>query len=109
MKIATHDRGEVLNLAGANHLSPAVVDGRPCLVAEGETAGRAGWAAFFEALHVAGLVVSWDTDDPSSAAAIPAAEGGALVRHPGLAAGMDRARRLVEALRGRPPAGGAAS
>ncbi len=109
MKIATHDRGEVLNLAGANHLSPAIVDGRPRLVGEGETAGRAGWAAFFEALHAAGLVVSWDTDDPSSPAAIPATEGRSLERHAGLAAGMDRARRFVDALRGTPPAGGAAS
>ncbi len=109
MKIATHDRGEVLNLAGANHLSPAVVDGRPRLVPEGETAGRTGWEAFFGALHAAGLVVAWDTDDPASATAIPAADGRALERHAGLVPGVDRARRFVEAMRGVPPAGGAAS
>jgi hypothetical protein len=72
MRIASHDRGLVLNLAGRGHLSPALRDGAPCLVPEGETAGRVGWEAFFAALDRAGLVVAWDTDDPSSAAPAPA-------------------------------------
>ena len=72
MRMTTHDRGQVLNVAGAGHLSPAVRDGAPCLVPEGETAGRVGWQAFFAALDRAGLVVAWDPEDPSSAAPAPA-------------------------------------
>ncbi len=106
MRVATHDRGEVLNLAGASHLSPAMRDGGPVLVAEGENPGRIGWEAFFSALDHAGLVVAWDTDDPSSARPVPTAEGRPLERHPTLAAGIARARRFVEAFRGAPPAAG---
>ena len=43
MKVATHDRGQVLDLAGANHLSPAIRDGIPLLVDTHDTAGRTGW------------------------------------------------------------------
>src|SRR5512139_4296269 len=102
MRIASHDRAEVLNLAGTSHLSPAVRDGAPCLVPEGETAGRVGWEAFFAALDRAGLVVAWDTEDPSSAAPVPGAEGRALERHPGLGPSLERTRRFVAVFRGRP-------
>jgi hypothetical protein len=108
MKVATHDRGEVLNLAGAQHLSPASQDGSPRLATEGETAGRVGWEAFFSALDRAGRVVSWDTDDAASARAVPAAEGRPLERHGTLAAGVDRARRFVAAWRGAPRPGAGA-
>jgi hypothetical protein len=104
MRIASHDRAEVLNVAGAGHLSPAVRDGVPCLVHEGETAGRVGWETFFAALHRAGLVVAWEAEDPSSAAPVPAAEGRPLERHPGLGPALERTRRFVAAFRGGPAA-----
>jgi hypothetical protein len=106
MKVATHDRGEVLNLAGTQHLSPAIQDGAPRLAGEGENAGRVGWEAFFSALDRAGLLVSWDTDEPASARAVPAAEGRPLERHGSLAAGVDRARRFLAAWRGAQRGGG---
>jgi hypothetical protein len=105
MKVATHDRGEVLALAGFHHLSPALEGGRPRLADEGATAGRVGWEPFFAALDAAGLVVAWDTDDPSGAAPIPAAEGRALERHPPFSAAMDRTRRFVRAFRREGPPG----
>jgi hypothetical protein len=103
MKVATHDRGEVLSLAGFHHLSPALVDGAPRLVDEGENAGRTGWGPFFAALESAGLVMAWDTEDPSTAAPIPAAAGRPMERHPTLAAGIERTRRFVRACRGEKP------
>jgi hypothetical protein len=75
VKLATHDRGAALNLAGFHHLSPALRDGLPVLVGEGETAGRIGWETFFAALEQRDLVLSWDTEDPGSVASIPASEG----------------------------------
>jgi hypothetical protein len=104
MKIATHDRAEVLNLAGAQHLSPAIRDGAPVLVEHGETAGRTGWETFFAALDRAGLELSWDTEEPSTVRAIPAAEASALEVHPPLSEGIARARRFLAALRSEPPA-----
>ena len=74
MKTATHDRGQVLDFAGANHLSPALRDGAPALVDEHETAGRTGWETFFAALERAGLELSWDTEDASTVRAVPVAE-----------------------------------
>ncbi len=78
MKLATFDRGEVLNLAGFHHLSPALRDGIPVLLGEGETSGRIGWQEFFESLEQRDLVLSWDTEDPGSVASIPASEGRTL-------------------------------
>lgn len=104
MRVASHDRGEILNAAGAGHLSPAVRDGAPLLAAEGDGAGRVGWADFFAALDARGMMVAWDTDDPSSAAPIPAAQGVPLVRHPGLGAALERTRRFLAAMRAPPPA-----
>ena len=54
MRVASRDRAEVLNAAGAGHLSPAVRDGVPLLAPEGDGAGRVGWADFFAALDAAG-------------------------------------------------------
>ena len=107
MRMATHDRGEVLSFAGFHHLSPALRDGAPRLVAEAENAGRVGWEAFFAALDAAGLVMAWDTEDPSATLPISAAEGRALERIPTFAA-MAQARRFVQAFR-RGPAPPAAS
>ena len=107
MKVATTDRGTVLGLAGRNHLSPALREGTPALVGEGDNAGRVGWAAFFEALEGRGMALAWDTDDPSSAAPMPISQAAPLVPHHGLAAGTDRARRFWQAFRGgaaHPPA-----
>jgi len=103
MKVATHDHGEILDFAGAHHLSPALRDGAPRMVDEGENAGRIGWEPFFAALDSAGLVMAWDTDDPSTAAPMPAAEGRPLERHPTFAAAMERTRRFVRAFRGEGP------
>jgi hypothetical protein len=107
MKIATHDRAEVLNLAGTNHLSPAIRDGAPVLVEHGETTGRTGWERFFATLDRAGLELSWDTEDPSTVRAIPVAEARPLEAHPPFAEGVARARRFVAAMRSAPPAAGA--
>ena len=106
MRLATHDRGEVLSFAGFHHLSPALRDGAPRLVGEGENAGRIGWEPFFAALDAAGLVMAWDTEDPSAASPIPAAEGRALRRIPGSGA-MEQARRFVRAFRRGPTPPGA--
>lgn len=102
MRVASHDRGAILDLAGNGHLSPAIRDGVPALAPEGENAGRTGWAPFFAALDAAGLEVAWDTDDPSSARAVPAAEARPLERHPTFADGMARTRRFLAAWRGEP-------
>jgi hypothetical protein len=102
MKIATHDRGEVLTFAGFHHLSPALRDGAPRLQDEGETAGRIGWEDFFGALDAGGLVLAWDTEDPSAAAPVPAAQGRPLERHPTFAAALERTRRFVRAFRREP-------
>jgi hypothetical protein len=100
VRLATHDRGQVLDLAGANHLSPAIREGVPALVGEGETAGRTGWEPFFSALDRAGLALSWDTEDPSAVRTIGLAEAAPLTRHPSFADGMARTRRFVAVLRG---------
>ena len=102
MRLATHDRGAVLDLAGANHLSPALRDGRPALVPEPETAGRIGWETFFADLDRAGLELSWDTEDAASVRAVPVAEARPLERHPTFAAAMDRTRRFVRAFLRKP-------
>ena len=98
MRLATHDRGEVLSFAGFHHLSPALRDGAPRLVVAAENAGRVGWEPFFAALDAAGLVMAWDTEDPASAAPISAAEGRAIERIPTFAA-MEQARLFVRAFR----------
>ena len=98
MRLATHDRGEVLSFAGFHHLSPALRDGAPRLVVAAENAGRVGWEPFFAALDAAGMVMAWDTEDPASALPISAAEGRALERIPTFAA-MEQARLFVRAFR----------
>jgi hypothetical protein len=98
MRLATHDRGEVLSFAGFHHLSPALSDGLPRLVVAAENTGRVGWEPFFAALDAASLVMAWDTEDPASALPISAAEGLALERIPAHAA-MEQARRFVRAFR----------
>jgi hypothetical protein len=103
VKLATHDRGQVLDFAGSNHLSPAIRDGAAVLVDEHETAGGVGWEAFFAALERAGLELSWDPEDASTVRAIPVAQARPLERHPAFADGLARTRRFMAVLRGAPP------
>jgi hypothetical protein len=103
MRIATHDRAEVLDFAGSNHLSPGIRDGVPVLLGHGETSGRTGWEPFFATLDRAGLELSWDTEDPGAVRAVPAAEARPLEIHPPLSEGIARARRFVTAMWGDPP------
>ncbi|MEI7705632.1 MAG: hypothetical protein WCK73_13660 [Deltaproteobacteria bacterium] len=70
MRIASHDRGEILALAGFQHLSPAIRDGKAVLVGEGENTGRVGWDLFFASLDRAGLELAWATEDAASVAAM---------------------------------------
>lgn len=106
MKVATHDRGQVLDFAGANHLSPALREGVPLLVDAHDTPGRTGWEPFFFALERAGLALAWDTEDATAVRAVPLAEALPLEHHPSFADGLARTRRFVSALRGAaaPPA-----
>ena len=68
----TLDRGEILHRAGRARLSPALRDGAPALVPLSDTAGRCGWAPFFEALEARRLAVSWEAEDPGSVRIVPA-------------------------------------
>ena len=104
MKIATTDRGAVLHHAGCHSLSPALQDGRPLLVTQGDTAGRCGWQSFFEAAERAGLALAWDSEDPRAALLVPGGEAAEMVPHPTLAKGLARTRRFLAALRGPPAA-----
>jgi hypothetical protein len=108
MQAATSDRGAILDFAGMHHLSPGLRDGRPALLSEGETAGRCGWAPFFEAVDRLALALAWDLAVPERASLVPAAEARPLERHASLADGIDRARRFVRAFRREapPPAAG---
>lgn len=102
----TRDRGDVVHFAGRHHLSPALRDGVPVLVAHGEPGRRCGWAELFAAMSARGLVASLEPDDPGSfrlvsRAAAPSSDAG-LGRRPGA---VSEARRFLGALRGRfPPA-----
>jgi hypothetical protein len=72
---ATTDRGEIMHAAGRARLSPALREGAPALLAQGDTAGRCGWAPFFRALAARRLAVAWDDADPATARVVPAAGG----------------------------------
>jgi hypothetical protein len=82
VRTVTQDRGAVLNAAGFQHLSPALRDGAPALVPEGETAGRTGWEPFFAAMARGGMCLSWDAEVPGSAVIVPASEARAAERSP---------------------------
>jgi hypothetical protein len=97
--ITTTDRAEVIHFAGRHHLSPALRDGAPALVAHGEAGARCGWATFFAALEARGLAARLDPEDVASFALAPRAEaahGHARAGNPGA-----EARRFLAALRGR--------
>lgn len=108
---ASVDRGEIIHLAGRHRLSPALREGAPALVAQGDGAGRCGWAPFFAALEARRLAVAFEPDDPDSIRIVARPrDPGAARPSPSAAAGPDRsaigvARRFLAALRGRwPPA-----
>lgn len=103
MKTATTDRGAILQHAGLHSLSPALRDGKPLLVAEGDTAGRCGWQPFFEAAERSRLALAWDTDDPGAASLVAAALARPHLPHPTFAAGLARTRRFLRALARTPP------
>jgi len=54
---ATHDRGDIIHFAGRHRLSPAIRDGAPALVAQGEPGERCGWEKFFRTLGARRLQV----------------------------------------------------
>lgn len=97
------DRAEVIHFAGRHHLSPAVRDGTPALVPEGEVQGRCGWAELFGALHERRLTAAFDPADPGSFRAVP--QGTVPAPERPRRAWLSDARAFVEALRGRFPPG----
>jgi hypothetical protein len=94
---ATLDRSDVIHFAGRHRLSPALRDGEPVLVGQGEPGARCGWADFFAALEARGLALAFDPDDGSSARLVPAAEAARTGHGPGP---LEEIRRFVTALRG---------
>ncbi len=58
----THDRGDILHLAGRRHLSPALRGEDPTLVPVGDREGRCGWEPFFAELDRRGLAVREEAD-----------------------------------------------
>lgn len=97
--VVSADRGEIVHLAGRHHLSPALRDGAPVLLA-GETAGRCGWEPFFRALLDRRLAVAFEED--GSARAVP---GAGVPAHPRSRGDpLAEARRFLRALRGEWPA-----
>jgi hypothetical protein len=101
----TVDRADIVHFAGRHRLSPAVRDGAPALVGQGEQAGRCGWADFFAAMSARELAASFEPEDPAS---FRFTSRGAASGHPPGAPGRERgafaeARRFLAALLGRLP------
>lgn len=99
MRMATRDRGQILDVAGFHSLSPGLRDGRPALLPEGEPSGRTGWAPFFEAMERSGLALAWDPAGPGEPALVTGSEARPLERHRTVADGAASARRFLRALR----------
>ena len=103
MRLATHDRGAVLDLAGANHLSPALRDGQPASsrsrrrppgasagsVLRRPRPGRPGTHLQHADAAFGPGRFRWPRPRP-------------LERHPTFAAAMDRTRRFVRAFLRKP-------
>ncbi len=100
---ATVDRGDIIHFAGRHRLSPALRDGAPALVGQGEAGKRCGWEPFFRAMDERRLALAFHPDDASSARFVPraAAKEDPASHGPGP---MEEARRFLAALRSRPPA-----
>jgi hypothetical protein len=93
---ATLDRADVIHFAGRHRLSPALREGEPALVAQGQPGARCGWAEFFAALEARGLAVAFEPEDGTSARLVPRAEAREGGHGPGLVAEI---RRFLSALR----------
>ncbi len=100
---ATTDRGDVIHLAGARRLSPALLRGAPALVGVGEsTSERCGWASFFRALSAQRLAVGWDPGEGGEVRMVARAEARRDPPHrPSFAHALAQSREFVAALRGR--------
>lgn len=61
-----------MHAAGRARLSPALREGAPALLPQGDTAGRCGWAPFFAALEARRLAVAWDEAEPATLRIVPA-------------------------------------
>ncbi|HSD21607.1 MAG TPA: hypothetical protein VLC54_16280 [Anaeromyxobacter sp.] len=103
MHYATIDRGEIIHFAARSRLSPALRDGAPALVGQGEP-GRCGWEPFFRALSERDLAVALDPEMPGEARFMPRRGAGP---HPGRShpGPLEEARRFIAALRGRARSG----
>lgn len=99
---ATTDRADVEHFAGRHHLSPALRDGGPVLVAGPDpTATRCGWAPFFRAMSARGLALAFEPDDPTSARFVDRAQARRdPVHRASLARSLEDARRFFAAVFG---------
>jgi hypothetical protein len=102
---ATVDRKDIEHFAGRFHLSPALRDGAPVLVAGSDpTVVRCGWERFFRAMSAHDVALAFRPDDGASARFVPRAEARRdPVHRPSLARALDDARRFVAALTRREP------
>lgn len=103
MHYATIDRGEIIHFAARSRLSPALRDGAPALVAQGEP-GRCGWEPFFRALSERDLAVALDPAVPGEARFV-SRRGAAPHPGPTQPGPLEEARRFIAALRGRARSG----
>lgn len=99
MRVATHDRGEIIHLAGLLGLSPALKDGAPAFSAGHDPAlKRCGWEPFFTALEARGQEPAFDTE-AAAAAMLPRAEARPLERgHASPAEALAHSGRFLRAL-----------
>jgi hypothetical protein len=99
MKVASHDRGEIIHQAGLLGLSPALNAGAPVLSrGQHPEARRCGWEPFFSALEARGLEPVFDLEDPGATALVARTDARGLERHHTLREAVARSGRLLRAL-----------
>jgi hypothetical protein len=100
MKVATHDRGEIIHWAGRNHRSPALLaDGKPTWVTGADPAARrCGWEAFFDALRASDRVLVYDPADEAAGTLEDAGAAVAREAHAPPHDPMRHAKRVLEAI-----------
>ncbi len=100
MKVATHDRGEIIHHAGLLALSPALKDGAPALSpGHDPDARRCGWEPFFAALEGRGLELVFDAADPAAIALLARSEARPLERgHASFGEALAHSGRFLRAL-----------